>query len=126
MVKCYLITLDSGLNESYAKLLEEGKNLTINYNTFTSRSNQHSNKFNQIIDPIKIRICSLLKGYASGNGGRENMVAAIPWNDFFSPMSPDVEDDTLYYNQDGEFEAQVAIGGKLFPEYPIRGHREAY
>jgi hypothetical protein len=30
MVKCDLITLDSGLNESYAKVLEEGKKLTIN------------------------------------------------------------------------------------------------
>ena len=54
------------------------------------------------------------------------MVAAKPWNDFFSLMSADVDDNTLYYNQEGEFEAQVAIGSKLFPEYPIRGHREAY
>ena len=37
MVKCDLITLDSGLNESYAKVLEEGKKLTINYNTFISQ-----------------------------------------------------------------------------------------
>ena len=69
---------------------------------------------------------SLIKGYAAGIGLRENMVAAKPWNDLFSPMSPDVEYDTLYYNEYGEFEAQVAIGSKLFPEYPIRGHREAY
>ena len=32
-VKCDLVTLDSGLNESYIKLLEEGKKLTLNYNT---------------------------------------------------------------------------------------------
>ena len=31
-------------------------------------------------------------------------------------MSHDVEDYTLAYNQDGEFEAQHAIGSKLFPE----------
>ena len=37
MVKCDLITLDSGLNESYAKVLEEGKKLTVNYNTFISQ-----------------------------------------------------------------------------------------
>ena len=54
------------------------------------------------------------------------MVGAKPWNDFFRPMSNNVEDSTLYYNQDGEVEAQVAIGSMLFPEYPIRGHREAY
>ena len=32
------------------------------------------------------------------------------WNDLFSPMVHDVEDKTLYYNQDGDFEAQVQIG----------------
>ena len=34
--KCDIVSLDSGLNESYIKLLEEGKKLTLNYNTFTS------------------------------------------------------------------------------------------
>ena len=36
-VKCDLVTLDSGLNESYIKLLEEGKKLTLNYKTFISQ-----------------------------------------------------------------------------------------
>ena len=36
-VKCDLVTLDSGLNESYIKLLEEGKQLTLNYNTYISQ-----------------------------------------------------------------------------------------
>ena len=75
---------------------------------------------------LKAVYVSLLKGYAAGSGGRERMVAAKPWNDFFSPMSPDIDDGTLYYNQQGEFEAQLAIGSKLFPEDPLRGHREAY
>ena len=37
MAKCHFITLDSGLNESFAKLLEAGKKLTINYNTFIAQ-----------------------------------------------------------------------------------------
>jgi hypothetical protein len=36
-VKCVLVTLDSGLNESYIKLLEEDKQLTLKYNTFISQ-----------------------------------------------------------------------------------------
>ena len=69
----------------------------------------------------------MLKRYAAATGAtRDTMVAAKPWNDFFSPMQPDVNDHVLYYNEDGDFEAQVAIGSKLFPEYPIKGHREAY
>ena len=36
-VKCDLVKFDSGLNESYIKLLAEGKQLTLNYNTFISQ-----------------------------------------------------------------------------------------
>ena len=30
------------------------------------------------------------------------------------------------YNSNGEFEAQLQLGSKLYPEYPIRSHAEAY
>jgi hypothetical protein len=30
------------------------------------------------------------------------------------------------HDPDGEFEFQLQIGSKLFPEYPIRSHNEAY
>ena len=30
------------------------------------------------------------------------------------------------HTQDGEFEFYIQIGSKLFPEYPIRSHNEAY
>ena len=36
-VKCDLVTLGSGLNESYIKLPEERNKLTLNYNTFISQ-----------------------------------------------------------------------------------------
>ena len=36
-VQCDLFTLDSGLNESYIKLLGECKKFTLNYNTFVSQ-----------------------------------------------------------------------------------------
>ena len=47
-VKCDLVTLDSGLNESYIKLLEEGKKHTLNCNTFISQYQSiigHTNMF---------------------------------------------------------------------------------
>ena len=37
-VKCDIVSLDSVLNESYIKLLEEGKKLTLNYNTLSSHN----------------------------------------------------------------------------------------
>ena len=30
------------------------------------------------------------------------------------------------WNQDGEFEFQLQLGSKLYPEYPIRSHSEAF
>ena len=41
-------------------------------------------------------------------------------------MSPENFDGTLTYESGGEFEFQLQIGSKLFPEYPVRGHNEAY
>ncbi|MFM7987475.1 MAG: hypothetical protein ACKPKO_50000, partial [Candidatus Fonsibacter sp.] len=48
------------------------------------------------------------------------------FNVFFSPMS---QDTTLWVTQpdmDGEFEFHTQIGSKLYPEYPIRSHAEAF
>ena len=48
-------------------------------------------------------------------------------------MSTDNDDGTTaqnhtlaQFNSDGEFNFSVQIGSKLFPEYPIRSHSEAY
>ena len=50
--KCDLVSLDSGLNKSYIKLLEEGKELTLNYNTFIS---QYQSIINQTAIYIKLQ-----------------------------------------------------------------------
>ena len=130
MVKCDLITLDSGLNESYAKVLEEGKKLTINYNTFVSQIQTIAGQTNiqvsltRSLTRLKSVFYSLIKDYTAT--GRAQMATSKPWNDFFSPMSPNVTNGILNYNEDGEYETQLAIGSKVFPEYPIRSHRESY
>ena len=41
-------------------------------------------------------------------------------------MWPDVQNNVVNYDQNGEFEFWMQIGSKMFPEYPIRGHAEAY
>ena len=41
-------------------------------------------------------------------------------------MSLDNASGLLTHNPEGEFELQLQIGSKLFPEYPIRSHNEAY
>jgi len=45
-----------------------------------------------------------------------------PWSLFWSPMNQDINN----FNADGEFNFSIQIGSKLFPEYPMRSHSEAY
>ena len=53
------------------------------------------------------------------------MEALLPgrksWNYFYSPMQGYTK-----HQSRGEFEFQVQLGAKLYPEYPIRSHSEAY
>ena len=128
--KCDLVTLDSGLNKSHIKLLEEGKKLTLNYNTFISHyqtiTNQTDFSINitRSLTRLKSVFVSLWKDYAAAP--RTTIVGSKNWNDFFSPAAYETNGGVNTFNLDGEFEFHMQIGSKLYPEYPIRSHQEAY
>ena len=49
------------------------------------------------------------------------------WNDFFSPASDNNRATTVFKHSNAdEFELTVQIGSKIYPDYPIRSHAEAY
>jgi hypothetical protein len=49
------------------------------------------------------------------------------WNNFWSPMRHAQQLDIFIYDEDLEIDScYVQIGSKLFPEYPIRSHSEAF
>ena len=137
-VKCDLVTLDIGLNDSYIKLLEEGKKLTLNYNTFISQyqtvggQTYVSINISKSFTRLKSVFFSLWKDYP--DAPRTEFTGGKNWNDFFYPMSMDTDElviDTTHhlkqtYNKDGDFEFNMHIESKLYPEYPIRSHAEAY
>ncbi|MFM7986885.1 MAG: hypothetical protein ACKPKO_46985, partial [Candidatus Fonsibacter sp.] len=89
--KCDLVTLDSGLNDSYIKLLEDGKKLTLNYNTFISQyqtitdQTDFSINISRSLTRLKSVFVSLWKNYTVSP--RTTVVASKIWNDFFSPAS---------------------------------------
>ena len=56
----------------------------------------------------------------------EDKVGRKPWNDFYSPTRSYAGGGTDRYSANGEFEAWIQLGSKLYPEYPIRGHSEAF
>ena len=128
-VKCDVCTLDNALDNSYAQHLLSGKSLPITYNTFISQMQTIAGQDNPLLN-VSRAITRLKSVFVTLNkdltGIRADKVGIKFWNDFFSPMYDGNHDGTLTHRPDGEFEFQLQIGSKLFPEYPIRSHNEAY
>ena len=103
-----LITLDSSLQESYVKLLEEGKKLAITYNTFILQfqtiagQKDFSIGITRSLTRLKSVFVTFRKDYTVGY--RANAVGSKSWNDFVSPMWPDVRNNIVNYGKNGEFE----------------------
>jgi hypothetical protein len=122
--KCDLLTLDSQLDNSFAEHLLGGGSLPINYNTFISQMQTVSGtklgvNVSRAVTRLKSIFVSLQKDVSGAPGYKG-------WNTFWSPMSPENRDGTITYADAGEFKFYVQIGSKLFPEYPIQSHSEAY
>jgi hypothetical protein len=128
-VKCDVCTLDNALDNSYTEKLLNGKSFPISYNTFISQMQTIAGQDNPLLN-VSRAITRLKSVFVTLNkdktGVRANHVGIKFWNDFFSPMWDGNSDGTLTHRPDGEFEFQLQIGSKLFPEYPIRSHNEAY
>ena len=135
--KCDLCTLDNALDNSYTKLLEDGKTFPINYNTFVSQvqtiSNQSAPYINvsRALTRLKSVFVSLDKNYSYKNELNETVDRDLyntkkSWCDFFSPASSNNRLGKLKIDPNDEFEFQLQVGSKLFPEYPVRSHAEAY
>ena len=128
-VKVDMCTLDNALDNSYAQHLLSGKSLPISYNTFVSQMQTIAGQDKPLINVsraltrLKSVFVTLLKDFS---GTRATLTHRKTWNDFFSPMHVDNKGGVYTHNSDGEFEFQLQIGSKLFPEYPIRSHNEAY
>ena len=132
-VKCDMCTLDNGLDNSYAEHLLSGKSLPINYNTFVSQmqtvqgQDKPSINVSRALTRLKSVFVTLDKDLEGTNAGtRSSLVGRKQWNDFFSPMFENNAGGELTHVAAGEFEFQIQVGSKLFPEYPIRSHAEAF
>ena len=136
-VKVDLISLDNGLDNTYAQHLSSGKPLPINYNTFVSQVQTISKEpkpsvnVTRALTRLKSVFVTLDKDLTDDK--KAHRPGLKPWNLFWSPMHIENDDGTALqnhtlpqYNSDGEFNFSIQIGSKLFPEYPIRSHSEAY
>jgi hypothetical protein len=123
-VKVDVCTLDNALDNSYAQHLLSGKSLPISYNTFVSQL-QSTNATDKNLINVSRALTRLKSVFVTMHRTDTDNVQRKFWNNFFSPMQPENK-TALTHNSDGEFEFQLQIGSKLFPEYPIRSHNEAY
>ena len=138
-LKCDVCHLDNALENSYAKHLEEGKALPINYGTFISQ-NQVVNggvgtvAFSNISINIS-RAVSRLKSLfitLDGNANNNDVDNLKEFNNFWNPMAvkpanaQGVTPPGGDYDSGKEMELQVQIGSKLFPEYPMRSVSEQF
>jgi hypothetical protein len=127
--KVDVCTLDNALHNSYVEHLLKGNSLPLSYNTFVSQlqtiagQNDVLVNVSRAITRLKGVFVTLHKDYEYG---RNVFAGRKLWNDFFSPGNFENFDGITKTGSGQEFEFQLQIGSKLFPEYPIRSHQEAY
>ena len=132
-VKCDVVTLDNQLDNSYAEHLLSGKALPINYQTYVSQKqsilsgNNGSQKVRLNVTRALTRLKNVFITLDKPAAGQNYAPKFKEWNSFYSPMEFYTGDPINSWAADGEIaDFQVQIGSKLFPEYPIRSHAEAY
>ena len=135
-VKVDVVTLDNQLDNSYAEHLLEGKALPINYHTYVSQTQnilsgngvgQQKVRLNVTRALSRLKSVYITLDHATTPNNVNEAVMYKSWNSFYSPMNADNEGELNVYDQNREIaDFQVQVGSKLFPEYPIRSHAEAY
>ena len=130
MVKCDLCTLDNALDNSYVSHLLSGKSINLVYNTFISSLQTIVAADTQInvsrsLSKMKGVFVSLDKDFATNDG--RTLYYNKKWNNFWSPLAGTGVSGTATHNSASELQYfQLQIGSKLFPEYPIKSHAEAF
>ena len=132
-VKCDVVTLDNQLDNSYAEHLLSGKALPINYQTYVSQKqsilsgNNGSQKVRLNVTRALTRLKNVFITLDQPATGQNYAPKFKEWNSFYSPMEDYTGAQRNSWDAAGEIaDFQVQIGSKLFPEYPIRSHAEAY
>jgi hypothetical protein len=129
MVKVDLCTLDNALENSYVSHFMGGKTINIVYNTFISTLQTVVAAETQInvsrsLSKMKSVFVSLDKGFAVGDGRRTYYNKF--WNNFWSPNAGTFLTPWTTHTGEKFSHFQLQIGSKLFPEYPIKTHCEAF
>ena len=129
MVKVDLCTLDNALENSYVSHFMASKTINIVYNTFISTLQTVVAAETQInvsrsLSKMKSVFVTLDKSFGAGTT-RLTFFNKF-WNNFWSPNAGTAGTSTLTHAGEKFSHFQLQIGSKLFPEYPIKTHAEAF
>ena len=130
--KCDLLVLDNHLENSFTEFLLNGGKMPLNFNTYVSQmqsilsGTNGQQKVRLNVTRALSRLAKVFITLDKDVGSEEQYIGRKPWNDFYSPMQQYARAANPQHNENGEFEAQLQLGSKLYPEYPIRSHAEAY
>jgi len=129
MVKVDLCTLDNALENSYVSHFMGGKTINIVYNTFISTLQTVVSADTQInvsrsLSKMKSVFVTLDKDFADSDARATFYNKS--WNNFWSPNAGTDLTNALTHTSEKFSHFQLQIGSKLFPEYPIKTHCEAF
>ena len=125
--------MDNQLENEFAQRFLSGQSIPINFSSFVVQQQQLSGQSPSInitraLSRLKSVFMTLVGTPASsntddsvGDSGGANRMFLKAWNDFYHPMAAQA-----LYRSSKEFEVQLQIGGKKFPEYPLRSLAESY
>jgi hypothetical protein len=123
-IKCDICRMDNQLENEFAQLFLSGKAIPVNFSTYIVQQQALSGQ-NPSLNIT--RAISTLKSVFLTFTGKTPIDSAFdtlgyfepaflkPWNDFFHPMATSPN-----YTASRELEISLQIGGKRFPEYPLR------
>ena len=116
-----VVTLDNGLQNSYAEHVLSGKSLPINYSTYISILQSCSFPMNVSVTRAVSRLKTVFFNFDGNHTNIINELTGIykDWNSFQHPMQG-------VYNFNYELEFQVQIGSKMYPEYPCMSLSQAF
>ena len=130
-VVCDVVTLDSALQNSYAEHVLSGKALPINYGSYiTQFQSITSTDFAVSVTRAVSRLKSVFINFdgshqADSDADNDADFFHRSFNTFMSPMT-NANFAGERYNFDKEFQWQLQIGSKMFPEFPCRSMAETF
>jgi hypothetical protein len=129
-IKADVVFLHNDVANAYAQHLEGGGTLPIKYKTFYTISQSIVGSGNNVSVNVARSATRLVRLFASFYNNTSPKFWLKQFNSFLHPMINNVNEDGTgiapSYNSDYELEWQIQIGGKFYPNYPVRSLAEAF